>query len=134
MAEGEAKRTIAAHGDAADRSIPAAAADAVFALNRGDELLQKEIAVANRTIGGVDVETSSAFWSNDEKIANLMFLPEIIQQRPSSAVEEGLLVVAEPVKKIEDWVALRGSFLSARIIAGRQVNAVMDRILENLAV
>ncbi len=134
MAEGEAERTITSHGDAADRSIPAPTADAVFAFNRRDKLLQKKVAIANGAICGVDVEGSAALGSDYEKIADLMFLAEVIEQRPSSAVKEGLLVVAQSVKKVKYRVALRRSPGRAGVVAGRQVNAVVHWIFKNSAI
>src|SRR5271165_1039600 len=50
MCKRETESAIATHRDAADRSILTARADPIFALDIGDELLQKKIAVAYRTI------------------------------------------------------------------------------------
>ena len=134
MAEGETQRTVSPHRDSGDRSIVAAFADAVFPFDERDKLLQKKIAVTNRTVSGVDVETFSAFGSNNEKIAEFMLLAKIVEHRPAAAVEERFLVIAQAVEEIEHWIVLGRFVVCARIVAGWKVDAVMDRVLENAAV
>src|SRR5208282_2400225 len=63
-----------------------------------------------------------------------MSLAEIVEQRPSAAVKERLLVVAESVKEIKHWIALRRVLRCARGIARGQVDAVVHRIFENSAI
>lgn len=134
MAERKAKGTVATHRNAADRSILTTTTDPVSVFNRGNELLQKEIAVAHRSIRGIDIETASAFRSNDQKIADLMLLAKVIEQRPSATIEEGLLVVAEAVKKVKHGIALRRLLGCACVITGGQIDAVVNRMVENFAV
>src|ERR1700684_792509 len=134
MAKGEAQRTVSTHRDSGDCSIAAAFADAVLLFDEGDELLQKQIAVANGAVGGVDVETLSAFGSHDEKIAQLMVLAEIVEHRPATAVEKRFLVVAQTVQEVKHRVVLRRIFLCAGVVAGGKVDAIVDWVLENPAV
>ncbi len=134
MAEGEAQRTVSAHGDSSDRSIAAAFADAVFLFDERDKLLQKKIAVANGAVGGVDVKTFSAFRSDDEKITELMLLAKVVEHCPSTAVEKRFLVIAQAVEKIEDRIVLWRALFCAGVVASRKVDAVMDWVLENSAV
>ena len=134
MAKGETQRTVSAHGDAGDRSIAAALADAVFLFDEWDELLQEKIAVAFGTVGGVDVKTSSTFGSDDKKIAELVLLAEIVEHRPAAAVEKRFLVVAQAMEEIEHWVVLWRVLFCFGVVAGGKVDAVMDRVLENPAV
>jgi hypothetical protein len=94
MAEGEAQCAVSAHGDSGDCSMAAAFADSVFLFDERDKLLEKKIAVANGAIRGVDVEAFSAFGSDDKKIAQLMLLAEIVEHRPTAAVEKRFLVIA----------------------------------------
>ena len=68
--------------------------NAIFAFNVRQKLLQEEIAVSYCPIRGVDVKAAPAFRRNNQKIAHLVLLAHIIQQRPSAAVEQRLLVVA----------------------------------------
>ena len=134
MAEGETQGTVSAHGDSGDRSIAAAFADAVFLFDEWDELLQEKIAVADGTVGGVDVKTFSAFGSDDKKIAELMLLAEIVEHRPSTAVEKRFLVVAQAVKEVEHGIMLWRVLFCFGVVAGRKVDAVMDCVPENPAV
>ena len=134
MAKGETQRTVSAHGNSSDGSMAAAFTDAVFLFDKWDELLQEKIAVANGTVGGVDVKTSSAFRSYDKKIAELMLLAEVVEHRPSTAVEKRFLVIAQAVEKIEHRIVLWRVLFCAGVVAGRKVDAVMDWVLEDSAV
>ena len=101
-------------------------AHAILVLDVGNELLQEKIAVGDRTVGGIDIETPPAFRGNDEKLADLVLPPEIIDQRPSPGVEQRLLVFAETVQKIKNGISRRRMFARAAVIVCRQVHAVMD--------
>src|SRR5580704_5728662 len=139
ISKGRSNRAISGismggYGNAADGPITSALADAVSGFDQWDELLQKEVAVAHRAIGRIDVETSSAFRSDDEKFSHLVLPAEIVKQRPSSTVEEGSLVVAQAVQKIQHGIALRRMAGSARIIASGKVNAIVDLMFQDPAV
>ncbi len=118
----------------ADRPTIPAFADAVFRFDHRDEFLQKEIAVAHRAVGGIDVESSSAFRRDDKKFSHLVLPAKIVEQRPSATVEEGSLVVAEAVKKIQHGIFLCGVLACARLVAGRKVDAVVNRMFQNAAI
>ena len=134
MAEGEAQRTVSAHGDSSDRSIAAALADAVFLFDERDKFLQKKIAVANGAVGGVDVKTPPAFRSDDEKITDLLLLAKVVEHCPCAAVEKRLLVIAQAVEKIEDRIVSWRALFCAGVVASRKVDTVVDWVLENSAV
>src|SRR3979411_2932404 len=59
---------------------------------------------------------------------------QIIADPPSPAGEQGLLVVAEPVKKIEHRISGLRVLRRRRVIAWGKIDAVVDVILKNLAV
>ncbi len=133
MREGKAQRSVAAHGNSADGAACAAGTYSVFAFDVRQKLLQKKIAVTHGTIGGVDVKTASAFGSDDEKIAHLALVTQIFEQGPATAVEEGLLVVAEAVQKIEHRITLCWMLCGARIVFSGQIDAIVNHLLEDMA-
>ena len=109
-------------------------ADAVFGFDQRDEFLQEKIAVAHRAVGRIDVESSPAFRCGDEEFSYLVLLPEIVEQSPSAAVEESLLVVAQAMQEVKHGIALRRTPGCAGIVAGRKVNAIVDLVFQNPAV
>src|ERR1039458_1220801 len=134
MSKSETQRTITTHGDAADRSIISAFADPVFRFDQRDEFLQEEITVAHRAVGGIDVERLPAFRGNNEEFSHLVLPAKIFEERPSAAVKEGSFVVAEAVEKVQHGICLRRMLVRASIVAGGKVDAVVNRVLQNLAV
>src|ERR1700693_438078 len=133
MCKSKSKRAITPHGDAADRPIIPALADPVFCFDHRYEFLQKEIAVADRAINGIDVERLPAFRRNDEKFSHLVLLAKIIEQRPPAAVKKCSLVVAQAVQEVQHGIGLCGTPGCAGVIAGRKVDAVVDRMFQNAA-
>src|SRR5260370_14697990 len=134
MGKGKAQGAIASHGYPADGSPFATGTNAISCLNVRDELTQKKITVANCAVGRVDVKTAPAFGRDDEKVSYFAPMFQIIEQRPPTAVEQGLLVIAEPMKKIEHRISELGLLRRCRIIACWHIDAVMDFNLENIAV
>src|ERR1700693_5688559 len=134
MSESETQRAITSHGDAADRSIIPALADAVFRFDRRDEFLQEELAVAHRAVRGIDVERSPAFRRDDKKFSHLVLPAKIVKQCPPAAVKEGPLVVAEAVEEIQHGIFLFGPLGRACVVAGWKVDAVVNRMFQNAAV
>jgi hypothetical protein len=63
-----------------------------------------------------------------------MVLAHIVEHGPAPRVEKGLLVVAEPVKKIKHRKVLGGVLGRASVITCRQIDAVVDGVFENVAV
>jgi hypothetical protein len=96
--------------------------------------LQKEITVAHRTVSRINVERSSAFGRDDEKFSHLVLAAKIVEHRPSPAIEKCSLVIAETVQKIQHGICLRGMLSRTGIVAGGKVDAVVNRMLQNLAV
>ncbi len=107
-------------------------ADAIFAFDVRHEFLQKEIAVAERIAGRVDVETALAFRRHHQKVADLMLAAQVFDYAPSAGAEQRLLVLAKTVEKVEHGIAPRRRFLG--VIVRRQLHTVVDRLLENAAV
>src|SRR5580700_1419433 len=133
MSEGEPQRTIATHGDAADRPIVPALADPIFRFDERDEFVQEEITVAHRPISRINVERSPAFGRDDEKFSHLVLAAKIVEHRPSPAVKKSALVITEAVQKIQYGICLRGMLSSTGVVAGGKVDAVVNRMLQNLA-
>src|ERR1700677_1380100 len=63
-----------------------------------------------------------------------MLAAKLVEQRPSSTVEERLLIVAKAMQKIEHGILLWRMFFSTCVIAGGKINAIVHRMLENPAV
>ena len=82
------------------------AANAVLALNVGNELPQKEITVADFAVSGVHVEAGLGFRSDDQEIANLVLLSQVFDQVPSAGFEKGLLVLAQAVQEIKHRIRM----------------------------
>src|SRR2546425_8653532 len=58
-----------------------------------------------------------------------MLLPEVFRQIPPARMKKHLLVVAQAMEKVEHGI-VASLFL---IVAGREENAVSDRVAQNLA-
>src|SRR5271156_331146 len=95
------ERAVSTHRDTADGSCRALPANRVMGLDIRNELANKEIAVAHAAIGRVDVETAPAFGRDDQEIGDLSLLAKIFDQFRSTALEQSLFVIAEPVQEIE---------------------------------
>src|ERR1700719_443403 len=134
MREAKAQCAIASHGDSADRASRAAGANPVFTFDVGQELLQKKIVVAHGSVRRIDVKAAAAFGCGDEKIAHLVLLAQILEQRPAATVEEGLLVIAQTVQEIEHRIALWRILLRGGIVVCRYVDAIMHDLLKDMAV
>src|SRR5208282_2831712 len=134
MSKGQPQGSVAAHRNTADRASLTARPDAVLALDVRDELLQKEIAVAHRAVGRIDVKTAPALGRGDKKITHLVLIAQIVEQSPSATVKQRLFVVAQAVQKIQHGISSRRSLCRTRVVARRQINAIVDAPLQNLAV
>src|SRR5271154_835974 len=124
MRESEAQCSVAAHGNSADGATRAAGQDSVFALDVRKQFLQEKIAVAHGAVGGVDVEAASGLRRDNQEVAHLVLFAKIVEQRPAAAVEQGLLVIAQAVQKIEHRITLSGMLRRSRVVTGGQVDAV----------
>ena len=63
-----------------------------------------------------------------------MLAAQIIEQGPAATVEEGPLIVAQAVQKIEHRIVLGGLLRRTRIVGCGQVHAVMDHLFEDVAI
>ena len=132
MSEGEAQRSVSAHGDAGNGSALASGADAISALDVGHELLQKKIAVAERIVRRVDVETASSVRRDNEKVTDLMLAAKVFDQAPSPGVEQRLLVLSETMQEVENRIA---SLLCVDgVVVWWQLHTVVHSPLEDAAV
>jgi hypothetical protein len=114
--------------------MTAASDDSVFRFDQRNKLLEKKVAIPNSPVCRVHVESASALGSDDEKLPDFVLLIEVVKQSPPTAVEESLLVVAEAVQKIKDWIALRGMLRRTRIVARGKVHAIVNLELQDAAI
>ena len=103
--EGKPERSVASHGNAGNGASLSPGQGPVLAFDVGHELAQKEVAVALRSVGRIDIEARAPFRSDDQEVTNLAMFPQVFDQRPASAARERLLVVAQPVQVVEHRVA-----------------------------
>src|ERR1700674_1270128 len=122
MSEGEMESTVSAHGNSGNRAIGAAGAHAIAGFDEGKEFAQKKILVANFAVARVDVKAGFAGGSGDEEIFEASFFTQVFDKVPGASMDEGLLVVAEAVKEIENGKAPQ--FVGVK--AGRQKQAVRN--------
>src|SRR5579864_6028230 len=121
MSERHAQGSVSAHGNPADSPPDTAGANAVPAFDVGHELLQQEIAVANGAVRRIDVEASSAFWSDDQEISHLVLAAQIVEKCPASTVKQSLFVIAKSMQEIEDRISACWFLGTCRVVAPRQV-------------
>src|ERR1700691_2034081 len=99
----------------------------------GNELANKEIAVAHAAVGGVDVEAALPFGRDDQEVGDLILPAEIFSNAPSSTLKQGLFIVAEPMQKIEHGIMPWRTAGSGGGVAGWQHHAVADDLSEDTA-
>src|ERR1700741_4777124 len=107
MREGEPQRAIPAHRDPADSAIGVAFADAILRFDKRNKLLQEKITVPYFAVGRVDVKSSTAFRSGDQEFSDLVLLAKVVEQRPSTAIEQRALVIPQAMQKIKHRVGPR---------------------------
>ena len=129
----EPECTESTHRHTADAPCGAFAANRVMRLDVRDELANEEIAVTYAAIGGVDVEAAFPFGRDQQKIGELSFFTEILDQVPSTAFEYSLLVIAKSVQKVKYWIMTRRMTGSCGVVAGRQHDAIVDAFTEDAA-
>lgn len=127
--KGETERAVAPHGDAGDAAVLAAGANAVVALDVGDEFANEEILVADFGVAGIDVEAAASVGRDDEKFGDLLLLPEVFDHVEAAGIDQHLRIAAEAVKPVKDGIALRG----LRIVRRRQDDAVGNGAAEDFA-
>src|ERR1017187_5911436 len=115
MAERKMQRAVPAHGHACDAAISASVAGAIVSLDEGHEFLHQEILVALASISRVNEEGAAPIGRSDHELADLLLIPQILNQVPAARVEKRLLILAETVQEIEHGIAAR----LLRIVAGR---------------
>ncbi len=110
--------------------LSASVAGAVMSLDEGHEFLHQEILVALASVARIDEEGAVPIGRDDQEFADLLLIPQILNQIPAARVEQGLLILAETVQEIEHGIAAR----LLRIVAGRQQHAIRTTATcENLA-
>ena len=135
IGKGKAQRAIASHGHSGDAAVAAARAHAILALDERHEFLEEEIAVADFgficvPLGNrVDVKAAPALRGDDKEIANLVLLAQVLDQLPGAGVNEGLLVVAESMQKIEHGILFAG----VEVVGCGQQHAIVNGLAQNAA-
>src|SRR5579862_1686703 len=132
MGEGKTQSAITTHRDAADGTAGTPWPDAILPFDVWKKFLEEKIAVADGAIRRIDVETATGLGSNDQEIAQPVLLAKIIEQRPTAALEQGLLVIAQPVQKIKHWITLRK--LGCIVVSRRKINTIADNALQDPAI
>src|SRR6202030_157153 len=64
----------------------------------------------------------------------LALFAKLVQRCPAATIEEGLLVIAQTVQKIEHRMVLGRILRRAGIVACRYVDAIMHDLLKDMAV
>src|SRR5258708_4152550 len=129
MAEGQMQSAITAHRNPGNAAVGTPGLRAIAFFDSGKKFPEKKIFITKAAIPGGYVEAGASIRRDDQKIAELMPLPEVLDKIESARMNEHLLVVAEAMKKIEDGIA--ASFF--RVVAGRQDDAVSDGMAEDFA-
>src|SRR5579864_8870127 len=115
MAKRQMQRAVATHGNSANATIAAAGPRAVRAFNKRQKFADEEILITFAAIARIDVEAGARIRRDNQKLAELMLLPKILDQIPPAGTDKHLLVFAEAVKKIENRIMPR--FI--RVVTGR---------------
>src|SRR5713226_2478565 len=129
MAKGQPQGPVAAHGNPRYPAILAPGSDAIAPLDLRQKFPHQKILVALAAIARVDVETSVSGRRDDEELAKLVLLAQVLDQVHAAGFQKDLLVFAQAVEKIKDGVA--GRLL--RVVSRRQKHAVRYRAAKNLA-
>src|ERR1700690_612038 len=129
MQEGQPQRPETPHRNSADSPLEAIACDSVAMFDEGNEFAQQEILVTRVAIVGIDVKAGLGCWRYDQEFAQLVALPKIFGEIHGARTDEGLFVIAEPVKKIQDRKG--ASFIG--VVAWRQKRAVGNLLAEDFA-
>ena len=127
--EGEAERSVAAHGDAGNAAMAAVAKNAVVRLDVGQEFADEEILVADAGVARVDVKGAAGAGRDDQELGDFLLLVQILDHIQAAAGDELLGVAAQAVKEVEDGIA--AGFVG--IVGGRKNHAVGNGVAEDLA-
>src|SRR5215469_761880 len=127
--ECEAQRAITTHGKACDCARVSISKRTEMALDVRNEFAQKKVAIAVAPVGRVDEEAALSFGNRNQKLADLVFLSQILNQSPSPGAHEHLLVFAEPVQEIKRRIF----FVAMAFVARRQEHAITHRPIEDAA-
>src|ERR1700691_2297413 len=63
-----------------------------------------------------------------------MLPSKVVEKCPSAAVKQGSFVVSEAMKEVQNWICLCGMLGLTRIVASGKIDAVVNRMFQNLAV
>src|ERR1700719_352466 len=129
MRERKPQCSVTAHREPRNASRSARRCNSVPAFDRRHEFAKKKILVPLLAVVRINVKTRPRHGRHDQKFAQLMLLPQIFDQIPAARMQKHLLVIAEPVKKIEHRIALR----LLDVVTRRKQNAVRNGTRENLA-
>ena len=95
-------------------------------IDRRDEFLNEEILVALMAVKGVYVETLAAFGHHHDELADLALAHQAFPGLLPAVFAPAPVMFEEAVKVVEHRVSLR-----ARIVAGRQRDAIIHRAAED---
>src|ERR1035438_1335955 len=108
-------------------------ANRVMRLNIRNEFAYEKVTVTRTPIGGVDIKAALPFGHHYQKIGDLSFLAEVFDQIPSTAFEQSLFVVAQPMQKIKHRITPRRMADCRGVIVGWQHNAIVNGLTKSVA-
>src|SRR5580700_8246962 len=114
MKKRHAQGAIASHGDTANAAGFAAGGNPVAMLDPGHKFLQEEVLVAEAPVVRVHEETGVTGWADQNEIADLPAVPEVLDKIESAGTHKHLLIITKPVEVIEHRIAAISVFAVAR--------------------
>jgi hypothetical protein len=129
MTEGEMHRAVSAHGNSGDAARGSPGPGAVASLDQRQKFPEKEILITTVAVAGIYVKAGTPVRCDDQKVAEVMAFPKVLDEIETAGMDEHLLVVTEAVKKVKDGIAAR----LFCVVAGWQEYAVSDGMPQDFA-
>src|SRR5437879_2912960 len=127
--ESHAERAIASHGDSANAAGLAGRGNPVTILDPRHEFPQEEIVKTEARVVGVHEETGVTSGADNDEIANLAAVPELLEKIEASGTHKHLLIITEAMEVIEHGITA----VSVFPIAGREDHTVRNGTAQDAA-
>lgn len=128
MAHGQVQGAVASHREAADPACISGGDGPVVVVNKRDKFLNEEILVAVLAVLRVDIESLSAIGQDHDELPDCSVGRQVVKNLFGTTVYPSVVIVKQTVEKIEHGVSLAG-----RRVVGREINAVIHRVVQNFA-
>src|SRR2546427_10555153 len=102
--ESHAERAIASHGDSSNAAGLAGGGNAVTILDPRHEFPQEEIVITEARVMRVHEETGVTSGADNDEIANLAAIPELLEKIEASGAHKHLLTITQPMEVIEHGI------------------------------